>query len=132
MPIYSPVSGHHIRSPWSLHSGGHGVGAGVVNGSAVGAIYPYISTTTIPSLSANLLRPLCALPPLREPQKKRTSVCTEALLRHLFHGLQVNNLHLIERDNSFRKYSIKASLRHANYVIVTFCSLNNSPFLSNL
>ena len=35
------------KSPWPLHSGGHGLRAGMINGSAVGAIYPYVSTTTI-------------------------------------------------------------------------------------
>ena len=29
----------HIRSPWSLQSGGHGLRASIKNGGAVGAIY---------------------------------------------------------------------------------------------
>jgi hypothetical protein len=39
----------HVRSPWSLRSGGHGLRASMKNGSATGAIYPYPCKTSIPS-----------------------------------------------------------------------------------
>jgi hypothetical protein len=40
-PSIAPApSVRHIRSPWSLRSGGHGLRASMKYGSAVGAIYP--------------------------------------------------------------------------------------------
>ena len=48
--IMSPATGRHIRSPRSLRSGGLGLPAGMKNGSAVGAVYPYPCKTTNPSL----------------------------------------------------------------------------------
>lgn len=46
----SPATGRHIRSLWSLRSGGQGLREYMIYGSAVGAIYPKPYTTRNPSL----------------------------------------------------------------------------------
>jgi len=46
--IMSPATGRHIRSPGSLRRAGPGLPASMKNGSAVGAIYPYLKLLLSP------------------------------------------------------------------------------------